>query len=57
MVKITLAEWQSELLGLSEALFEALLALSFGNNEWISDGDDNSSKDDISDATVRVAAL
>ena len=48
MVKIMLAEQQSELFGLSEALFEASLALSFGDDEWISDDDKNSSKDDIS---------
>jgi hypothetical protein len=55
MVKIMLAERQSELLGLSEALFEASLALSFGDNEWISDDDDNSSEDDISDVLELTA--
>ena len=55
MVKLMLAEQQSELLGLSEALFEASLALSFGDNEWISDDDDNSSKDDISNVLELTA--
>ena len=45
----------TELLGLSEALFEASLALSFGDNGWISDGDDNSSEDDISDVLELTA--
>jgi hypothetical protein len=48
MVKVMLTERQSELFGLSEALFEASLALSFGDNELISDDDENSSEDDIS---------